>query len=387
MVRRQLKAGAVPSVFQWLAKKTQSAEKRASRAKVREDRTQAKPSDNAGSVANNCDELRVCDNVAGECEVIETAVSEVANNDALNVGASYTTCGTQTAITGAEPGSRSRLSIDCVKDNPIQLRALTGMKDYDYFKLVLDIVNPTSELTEGRRLSTEDQLLLVLMKLRLNDPDAVLAVHFDVSRQVVSNIVNKWLVFMYEKFTAIDIWPAKNAIPKGEPVVIIDCTECSIQVPLDPVQQQATYSTYKKSNTVKVLIGISWNGAIVFCSEAYGGSTSDREVFLRCGIMDKLCPGDAVLADRGFQVQDLLALKDVKLITPAFMKGRAQLSSSAVMISRGITKKRIHVERLIGLTKCFKILREPLHRHRVQFASQITYVCAFMCNLKPAIVS
>ena len=125
MVRRQLKAGAVPSVFQWLAKKTQSAEKRASRAKVREDRTQAKPSDNAGSVANNCDELRVCDNVAGECEVIETAVSEVANNDALNVGASYTTCGTQTAITGAEPGSRSRLRLDCVKDNPIQLRALT----------------------------------------------------------------------------------------------------------------------------------------------------------------------------------------------------------------------------------------------------------------------
>ena len=383
--KKHLKSGAVPSVFQWTQKTSKSAEGRAKRARKREFRNVEGLLNEATNGANS--ELEGCESVGAECEIADSAeLGDVSDNVYQDVSPVFVSCATQTEGSGAESGSKVKLSIESVGDKPAQLAALTGLKDYDYFKLVLDIINPSSELIEGRCLSVEDQLLLVLMKLRLNDPDAVLAVHFDVSRQAVSKIINKWLIFMFERFSAINIWPDRDVIPKGEPVVIIDCTECSIQVPLNPVQQQGSYSTYKKSNTVKVLIGISWNGAIVFCSEAYGGSTSDREAFIKCGIMEKLRPGDIVLADRGFQVQDLLALKDVKLVTPAFLKGKTQLNSGAVLASRRITRKRIHVERLIGLTKCFKILREPLHRHRVQLASQIVYVCAFMCNLKPAVV-
>ena len=278
------------------------------------------------------------------------------------------------------------LDLNACAESPKKIKALTGFDDYEHFQFILAVVRPDDNLAEPCRLSVEQQFLLVLMKLRHNITDDILAILFAVCRTVVGKMFHNWVTFMYKRFSAIDIWPEVATVPQGEPVVIIDCTECKLQVPLNPLQQQASYSNYKKDNTYKVLIGISHNGAVVFCSDAYAGSISDREIFERCGIMSKLRPGDIVMADRGFNVQDLLALKDVRLVTPEYMKNRSQLPSSAVSASRKVTAKRIHVERLIGLTKCFGMLRSPLHHSRVPIASELAYVCAFMCNLKRRIV-
>ncbi|GBM48019.1 hypothetical protein AVEN_34350-1 [Araneus ventricosus] len=84
--------------------------------------------------------------------------------------------------------------------------------------------------------------------------------------------------------------------------VIIDFTEFVIQKLSDPKEQQLTFSNYKNSNTVKCLIGISPSGGISCISEACGGggSVSDKELFLKCGILE---PGDVILADRGFTIK------------------------------------------------------------------------------------
>ena len=278
------------------------------------------------------------------------------------------------------------LDVDACAESPQKIKALTGFDDYEHFKFILAVVRPDDNLTDSCRLSVEQQFLLVLMKLRHNITDDILSILFTVCRTTVGRIFHDWVTFMHRRFSVIDIWPEAVTVPQGEPIVIIDCTECKLQVPLNPLQQQASYSNYKKDNTYKILIGISHNGAVVFCSDAYAGSISDREIFERCGIMSKLRPGDTVMADRGFNVQDLLALKDVRLVTPEYMNNRSQLPSSAVAASRKVTAKRIHVERVIGLTKCFGILRNPLDHCRVIIASELAYVCAFMCNLKRRIV-
>ena len=64
------------------------------------------------------------------------------------------------------------------------------------------------------------------------------------------------------------------------------------------------------------MIGISPTGAVVFVSDLYPGSISDKELTRRCGIIDMLDKDDAVMADRGFDIEEDLILRGVKLNIP-----------------------------------------------------------------------
>lgn len=68
-------------------------------------------------------------------------------------------------------------------------------------------------------------------------------------------------------------------------------------------------------------------------------------------LLDKILPGDVVMADRGFTMTEDFAMRRAKLIVPAFSKRKRQLLPQEVEESRQLSKVRIHVERLIGRTK------------------------------------
>ena len=72
---------------------------------------------------------------------------------------------------------------------------------------------------------------------------------------------------------------------------------------------------------------------------------------MNSGFLRLLDPGDVVLADRGFDIGDDIALHGGRLEIPAFTRGKKQLSMQEVEYSRRISKVRIHVERVIGLLK------------------------------------
>jgi len=110
-------------------------------------------------------------------------------------------------------------------------------------------------------------------------------------------------------------------------------------------------SSYKHHNTIKILIGITPQGTVSFVSEAWGGRTSDKFLTENCGFLDKLLPGDMVMADRGFTINESVGLKQAKLVIPAFTKGKSQLDPVDVEKTRGIASVRIHVERVIGLLR------------------------------------
>ena len=133
--------------------------------------------------------------------------------------------------------------------------------------------------------------------------------------------------------------------------VIIDCFEVFIEKPTNLLARAQTFSSYKHHDTVKVLIGITPQGSISFVSKAWGGRTSDKFLTENCGLMNKLLPGDLVMADRGFTIHDIVVLKRAELAIPAFTKGKSQLSPVDVESTRGIANVRIHVERVIGLLR------------------------------------
>ena len=128
---------------------------------------------------------------------------------------------------------------------------------------------------------------------------------------------------------------------------IIDCTEFYIQKPSKPSSQRSTHSEYKSSNTFKLLVSISPIAHFNFVSTLYTGSISDKEIVKESGFLDQLEPGDVVMADKGFNIQDLLALRETKLVAPPLMR-RGNICSGSSTATRRIARVRVHVERMIS---------------------------------------
>jgi len=69
------------------------------------------------------------------------------------------------------------------------------------------------------------------------------------------------------------------------------------------------YSSYKSHTTLKGLVGIAPHGAITFVSSLYTGGISDKEITRCSGILDLLEEGDSVMADKGFDIEEVLNKK------------------------------------------------------------------------------
>ena len=63
----------------------------------------------------------------------------------------------------------------------------------------------------------------------------------------------------------------------------------------------------------------------------------------RVAFLDKLEPGDLVMADRGFTIRDILMERKVDLNIPPFINGRAHFTAGEEISTRRIARVRIHV--------------------------------------------
>jgi hypothetical protein len=171
--------------------------------------------------------------------------------------------------------------------------------------------------------------------------------------------------------------------------VILDATEIPINKPSNVRAQSATFSTYKNKNTLKIMIGCTPRGLVSYISESYGGTASDRQIIERstlCSDRELFEKKDSIMADRGIMVQDLFAARDVQVNTPTMLKGKSQLEPVEVVHDRRIASKRIHIERVIGLAKTFKILKRDLSHSKVALGSRIVFICFSLNNFRSSIV-
>ena len=88
---------------------------------------------------------------------------------------------------------------------------------------------------------------------------------------------------------------------------------------------------------------------------------SDKYLTENCGLLSYLQPGDVILADRGFTVQDSVGLYCAEVKVPPFTRGKKQLSRSDVDTARQLSRVRIHMERVIGVIRqIYTILESTL---------------------------
>ena len=103
---------------------------------------------------------------------------------------------------------------------------------------------------------------------------------------------------------------------------VIDCTEFYVQKPSVPTSQRRTWSTYKSHNTFKAHVSTTLRGSFSFISPLWRCNASDSKMVQNSGYLEKLERDDDIMADRGFLVRDLLALRGATLNMPTFTHGR-----------------------------------------------------------------
>ena len=95
--------------------------------------------------------------------------------------------------------------------------------------------------------------------------------------------------------------------------------------------------------------------------------------------------GDSVMADKGFQIQDILPL-GVILNIPPFLGGNSQMTAEDVVRTQQIASVRIHVERAINKIKNVRIWEGVVPLSLFSVVNQMWTVCAFLCNTQDSLI-
>ena len=241
----------------------------------------------------------------------------------------------------------------------------------------------------------KEQFIFTLIRLRRNPSIVMLSDLFCISTGTGSRIFITWLLFLSKELlfllpftTTADL----DGIQKPKELrgienlrAIIDCTEFHIQKPSKISSQRSTHSQYKSANTFKLLVSISPIAHFNYVSNLFTGSISDKEIVKESGFLDHLEPGDVVMADKGFNIQDLLAVRETRLIAPPLMR-RGNLNAGMSTTTRRIAKVRVHVERMIRKLKCFTILKGSLPLTMKPYVDAVITVCAALVNLQPSVI-
>ena len=316
--------------------------------------------------------------------------------------------------------SSKKMKLADIADSDDLIKLYTGLPSYALFNWLFTEVSPhaqnmhyykgsmddkpyqvknTSKPGRKRSQPLEDELLMTLMKLRLNLREEDLAFRFGVCQSTVSQVLSTWLPFLHKELISFINWPSKEETLryyptcfrkyKGTVRCIIDCTEVQIERPSLAASNSQVYSQYKSRPTLKCLVGISPSGAISYVSKPAGGNTSDKKLVKMSQIVELFEPGDICMADRGFNIQELFLHRQVRLVIPPFMrttKSTAQFTESEDTRTKTVANARIHVERAIGRLKEFSILQGPIPLTMIDLMESALVVCSAIANLQPILV-
>lgn len=253
-------------------------------------------------------------------------------------------------------------------------------------------VDKLRETLRSCKLSLFEQFFLFLQKLRLGSFNQVLADDYNVSNATVSRIFLSWSNFLYFVLGSMPIWPSWSKIKKHMPKCfkelypkcrgIIDASEIKVQAPSSMVLNSELYSSYKSHTTYKGNVVISPSGEIIHVSSLFQGSISDKELVRQSGLLPLLEPGDQLMADKGFTIQDLLSPIGCEVVMPAFLSSKGQFSKKELSTSKQIHNLRVHVERAIRRVKEFHFFDRIIPLTMAGSINQLWTVACLITNFQ-----
>uniref|UniRef100_A0A6P7F7R0 Uncharacterized protein LOC114327206 n=1 Tax=Diabrotica virgifera virgifera TaxID=50390 RepID=A0A6P7F7R0_DIAVI len=276
--------------------------------------------------------------------------------------------------------------LDLLNSNKL-LNAFTGIPT---FQLLNDIAKCV-EVAEGSSNNTKIPVLrvvLTMIKLKLNISFLCISAFFSLSNTGCRNYL--------KKNVNITVLQYGIPFPEKEEVlgnlrkcfekyrntrVVLDCTEIVIEKFNCLKCRIRSYSHYKGNHTVKFLIGTTPSGIISVISKGYGGRTSDKAILVQSKLLEKCIPNeDALMVDKGFQIEAECAQHKIGLIRPPFLKKKAQLSHLEAVETASIAAARVHIERSIQIIKLFNVFKGPIGQNLLPYVEDMVVIVAAVVN-------
>ncbi|KAJ8029742.1 hypothetical protein HOLleu_29214 [Holothuria leucospilota] len=281
---------------------------------------------------------------------------------------------------------------DILKDKASKMRYWTGKQKTISTKVKKKpspLKSLDKKLGRKRKLSQFEELVLVLMKLRLSLPMGFLGSLFGISKSTCSSLFHTWIKFLASELKCLVFWPGRDLIRNEMPDTvkklcptlhcILDCAEFNVERPQDLQIQTLTLSDYKKSNNAKVLLEIASNGMITSLSRASDGNSSGRYVTLESEFYE---PGDTEIANSGIPTQDVVIKGHCTLQIPTAAQGfDTQMTKGKVKHAKIVANSRVHVKTAIDRLKHFQILKRTMPSALFPLIYEIVMVCASLTNL------
>nr|XP_047122961.1 uncharacterized protein LOC124806259 [Hydra vulgaris] len=199
------------------------------------------------------------------------------------------------------------------------------------------------KLGRWRKLCSQDEFLLFLMKLRLGLLSNKLVDRFSVSLGTVSKIFKLWIRGMSQYLKSFVYFPDEENVRLNHP----DGFKNNQKL------QSAIWSEYKHHNIMKFLVSVTSSSFINFVSEAYTGRISDKAITLDCDYLTKFPPYSSIMAYKGFNIAIECAVYRVTFISPSGKRGTSQMTPEEVVKRSNIAKLRILIEQIIRRKKNF----------------------------------
>lgn len=263
------------------------------------------------------------------------------------------------------------------KNDPEKVQFYTGLPNYFVFETVMWLLVPHMKGDKNAKLSKFQQLLLTLMRLRLDLRNQDLAYRFGVKVSTVTRTVHQIINIMFTMLVPTAVfWPSRLELRKNLPeavkcthpdcAVIIECFTVSLEKAVSTdTHCQAARATREVStpslqpafsSELKYVIGVAPQGAVMFVSKGTPGNISDKTLVESCGLLHKLLPGDVVLAQRDYGIKDLVGTHRVELtVTSSELHKIDQSNQDTRDEALSAATKRLyvykHVERVIEMVK------------------------------------
>lgn len=264
-----------------------------------------------------------------------------------------------------ESVEKMSLSESSLRNDAEKVKFYTGLPNYFVLETVMWLLAPHMDGMKNVKLSKFQQLLLTLMRLRLDLRNQDLAYRFGVKVSTVTRTVHQMVSIMSSTLVPTAVfWPSRAELRKNLPAalrtshpdcaVIIDCFTVPFEEPVSRGNQQLQQRAGTDCNVLKYLIGVAPQGVVTFVSRGVLGNVSDKSLTEGCGLLCKLLPGDVVLAKRDLDIANSVAARGARFKTAGGYSGDAfgssQGSPLADTFSDTLSVQR-HVDRVISMVK------------------------------------